>query len=123
MKKTGLLLLCMLWAWCIQAADITIVSSAFKEGNAASLSGSMDTEVDIAVPGTSKKGRGADAVAVLTQFFQSNKPTAFSVAHQADKDDSGFVVGKLVTGKGDFRVNITYLIKNNKLYIQSIRIE
>jgi hypothetical protein len=45
------------------------------------------------------------------------------VAHHADKKDSGFIVGKLATGKGDFRVNITYQARDGKAIIQSVRIE
>jgi len=83
----------------------------------------MDTEVDIAVPGTKQKGSGADAAAILTKFFESSKPTDFTVLHNADKNDSGFIVGKLVTGNGEFRVNITYITKGANVLIQSIRIE
>jgi len=123
MKKLIFMLALILSALSIQAADINGISNAFKNGNASSISGNMDTEVDIAVPGTNKKGNGSDAVAALNQFFQANKPSGFTVAHHADKKESGFIVGKLATATKEFRVNVTYTVKDDKVFIQSIRIE
>ena len=108
---------------CMNAADIAEIISSFKEGRASEIAENMDAEVDIAVPGSTKKGSGADAIVLLTHFFESKKPTGFTVLHHADKNENGFVVGRLATGDGEFRVNITYHTKDNKLFIQSIRIE
>jgi hypothetical protein len=106
-----------------QAADMNPISAAFKAGNASSLTSSMDEEVDIAVPGSAKKCNAVEAVALLNSFFTSNKPVNFAIVHNADKKESGFLVGKLATAKKEFRVNITYRTENNKAIIQSIRIE
>jgi hypothetical protein len=83
----------------------------------------MDSQVDMAVPGSSKKCSGAEAVALLNTFFEANKPGGFAVVHSADKKDSGFLVGKLPAPKGEFRVNITYRLEGDRAIIQSIRIE
>jgi len=123
MKKITCMLVFALSVLSLSAADITMIVNAFKEGKATGIAGNMDTEVDIAVPGTTKKGTGADAVAILTRFFESDKPTGFTVLHHADKNDSGFFVGRLNTGKGEFRTNITYITKDDKVLIQSIRVE
>jgi hypothetical protein len=106
-----------------QAVDINPVSAAFKAGNVSSLVTFMDQAVDVAVPGSTKKCNANEAVALLNSFFSSNKPTNFTVLHNADKKDSGFLVGKLLTPGGEFRVNITYRIGNDKVIIQSVRIE
>lgn len=123
MKKLIFTCVWLLSVISIQAIDITLITNAFKNGDAAMLSNNMHTEVDIAVPAVSQKGSGADAIAILTQFFQANKPSGFTVAHHADKNDSGFIVGKLPTSTKEFRTNITYLVKDGKILIQSIRIE
>lgn len=107
----------------VMAADITPISSAFKEGKASTLSGAMDQQVDMALPGSSKKCNGSEAVKMLSTFFANNKPGGFSVVHHADKKDAGFFVGKLPTASGEYRVNITYRADGNKAIIQSIRIE
>ena len=91
MRKLVFIFVCALSVLSMQAVDITLVSNAFKNGDATMLANNMNSEVDIAVPNVSQKGSGADATAVLTQFFQSNKPSGFTVAHHADKSDCGKV--------------------------------
>ncbi|WP_080905416.1 DUF4783 domain-containing protein [Parabacteroides sp. Marseille-P3160] len=124
MKKGILLIFALiLSALSMQAADITAITNAFKAGNASALAGSMDEKVDIAVPKVTTKGTGAEAVAVLTDFFKANKPTGYTVLHHADKPDTGFFVAKIQTEGGEFRANVTYRVVENKAKIQSIRIE
>ena len=123
MSRSLFFLIFILLALTVQAADITPVSDAIKAGNAEMIKDNMATEVDIVVPGTSKKCSGNDAIALLKSFFQANKPAGFTVAHHADKNDSGFFVGKLTTGDKEFRVNITYATKDGKMLITVIRIE
>ena len=123
MKKIFFAITFILSVLSIRAADITPVSDAIKAGNADLLKDKMSEEVDISVPGTVKKGSGNDAIIVLKDFFRTNKVSGFTVAHHADKNESGFFVGKLATDKGDFRVNITYTTKDGKILLQIIRIE
>ena len=123
MKKIICMFAFMLSALSMEAGDITKIVNIFKEGKVADITGNMDAEVDIAIPGTKKKGTGTDVTAILTQFFESTKPTDFTVLHHADKNDTGFIVGKLSAGDGEFRVNITYCTKDNIVLMQSIRIE
>ena len=123
MRKITCILVFILSVLSISAADITVIVNIFKEGKAFALEGNMDMEVDIAVPGAANKGTGAEAVAILTRFFESEKPSNFTVLHHADRNDSGFIVGRLTTSKGESRVNITYNTKDEKVLIQSIRIE
>jgi hypothetical protein len=118
----------LFFAWLLaslyaQAIDMNPITASFKTGNASPLAALMEQETDIAVPASAKKCKPGKAVALLNAFFSSNKPTAFTVVHNADKKDTGFLVGKLVTAKGEFRVNITYRTENGKVIIQSIRIE
>ena len=123
MKRFFYMFAFMLLVLSVEAGDITKIVNIFKEGKAADSAGNMDAEVDIAIPGTKKKETAADATAILTQFFESTKPTDFTILHHADKNDTGFIVGKLTVGDGEFRVNITYCTKDNIVLMQSIRIE
>ncbi|MDR0756594.1 MAG: DUF4783 domain-containing protein [Tannerella sp.] len=107
----------------LYAADITTISNAFASGSMTSLAANMDAEIDLALQGKAQRKNVAEAIAQLNRFVETNKPTGFTVVHHADKKESGFLVGKLVTGNGEFRVNVTYAIKNDKVIIQSIRIE
>lgn len=123
MKKIIFTLTFILSVLSIRAADITPVSDAIKTGNADLLKDKMSEVVDISVPGTTQKASGSDAITILKTFFRTNKVSDFTVAHHADKNESGFFVGKLTTDKGEFRVNITYTTTDNNILLQIIRIE
>jgi hypothetical protein len=123
MKQIVLLITLVFSSLYAQAVDMNPISAAFKAGNASPLASFMDQEIDIAVPGSTKKCNANEAVALLNSFFQQNKPVNFTVVHNADKKESGFMVGKITTANKEFRVNLTYRTDNNKAIIQSIRIE
>jgi len=123
MKKVACTLAFMLLVLSVEAGDITKIVNIFKEGKASGSAVIMDEEVDIAIPGTTKKGTGKETEGILTLFFESFKPADFTVLHHADKNETGFVVGKLTTGNKEFRINITYCVKGDAVLIQSIRIE
>ena len=123
MKRIICMFAFMLSVLSMEAGDITKIVNIFKEGKVSDSANNMDTEVDIATPETKKKGTGADAVTILNRFFESVKPTGFTILHHADRNETGFVVGKLITDNGEFRVNITYCTKDNNVLMQSIRIE
>ena len=123
MRKLKAIIVSLLTAWGVYAADITPITNALKSGDAAALAGNMYTETDIAVPGAAQKGSPAEAGAILSRFFQGNTPSGFTVVHPADKNDGGFVVGKMQTSGREYRVNITYIVKDGRALIQTIRIE
>ena len=55
MKRLLLTLALVFSILSVMAADITPISNAFKGGDASTLTGAMDQEVDMALPGSSKK--------------------------------------------------------------------
>lgn len=122
MRKLKTMILALFTAWEVYAADITPITEAMKSGNTGALSGSMYTEADVSVPGVSQRASAAEAAAILGRFFQGNPPTGFTVVHQADKNGGGFVVGKLQTASREYRVNITYVLKDGRALMQTIRI-
>ncbi|MDR2534043.1 MAG: DUF4783 domain-containing protein [Tannerellaceae bacterium] len=123
MQRIIFLILLLLSSMQMSATDIAPVSAAFKAGNASALAAMFDSEVDVAIPGSTKTCSSREAVEALNAFFSAGKPSGFTVVHNADKKDSGFIVGKLATPKGEFRVNISYRVEGNKAIIQSVRIE
>ena len=123
MRKLKAIILSLFTAWGLYAADITPITDALKSGNARALSACMYSEADVTVPGVSQKGSATEAAAILDRFFQGNTPSGFTVVHQADKNDGGFVVGKMQTSGREYRVNITYIVKDGRALIQTIRIE
>ena len=122
--KRFLLTCALLCAFCsLQAADLAGITKAFKEGKAETLTGKMAATIDLALPEKTLTCAGDQAIEALNRFFGQHKPATFTVVHHADKSDNGFVVAKLHTEAGDYRVNITYKADNNTAIIQSIRIE
>lgn len=120
-----ILFTCFLWLafTALYAVDLRPVTEAFTKGNTTPLRTSMDTQVDMYLPGNNKKCAAAEALNLLDGFFKENKPAAFTLLHNADKKDTGFSVGSLDTSTRKYRVNLTYRIQNNAILIQSIRIE
>jgi hypothetical protein len=123
MRRIVLILALVASTLSVLAVDLSHIVSAFKSGRTQTVAAFMDPEVDVAVPGASKKCLPAEAVAAMDAFFGENSPTAFTVAHNAEKKESGFLVGKLTAGGREFRVNLTYRISDGKAVIQSVRIE
>ncbi len=123
MKRFLLLIALVVAAISVQAADITVITTALKTGNATNLQTCMDKSVDMALADKSKICNAQEAVSMLNGFFSSNKPSAFSLLHHADKKDSGFLVAKLTAGNKSYRVNVTYKVEGDEVVIQSIRIE
>ena len=122
--KRFLLTCALLCAFCsLQAADLAGITKAFKEGKAETLTGKMAATIDLALPEKTLTCAGDQAIEALNSFFGQHKPASFTVVHHADKSDNGFLVAKLHTEVGDYRVNITYKAENNTAIIQSIRIE
>jgi len=107
----------------IQATDITGISEAFKAGDVSELVAIVNEEADLTILKTTTKCDGTEAVELLNAFLEANKPSDFKVLHHADKNDSGFFVGRLITESKEYRVNVTYTVEEDKLTIQSIRIE
>ena len=122
--KRFLLTCALLCAFCsLQAADLAGITKAFKEGKAAPLTGKIAATIDLALPEKTLTCAGDQAIEALNSFFGQHKPASFTVVHHADKSANGFLVAKLHTEAGDYRVNITYKAENNTAIIQSIRIE
>ncbi len=123
MKRYLLLMALAAAAICMQAADLTAITTVLKTGNTEGLQSYMDESVDMAIADSSRTCNAEEAVAMLKNFLDANKPSAFSVLHHADREDSGFLVAKLTAGKQSYRVNVIYKVEEEKVLIQSIRIE
>lgn len=123
MRRITLMLSLLILSLGLYAANVNPIATAFTSGNASILENSMDKEVDIVLLSDTKNCSGKEAVRLLSEFFASNKPSGFTVVHQAEKTTTGFYVGKLNCGQAGYRVNITYKISGNSILIRSIRIE
>lgn len=99
---------------------------ALETGNAKMLSGYFNQNVELVVLDNDNVYSKSQAQQIVGNFFSNCMPVeenAFSVIHDGGKGDAKYVIGKLKTEKGDFRVY--FLLKKNggKDYIHQLRIE
>ena len=99
---------------------------ALQTGDAKLLSGYFNTNVELVVLDNDNVYSKAQAQQIVSNFFNNFTPVqenAFDIIHDSGKADAKYVIGKLKTEKGDFRVY--FLLKRNsgKEYIHQLRIE
>lgn len=117
---TALLLsLTLLMAQEIPAGVIT----AFNRGSSQELSKYMGDKINLTLQGSSTNVDKKKATVVMQEFFTANKVSAFNVNHQGQRDESSFVIGTLVTAKGNYRVNCFLKKVQNQYLIHQIRID
>lgn len=63
------------------------------------------------------------ATRILENFFKTHKATAFTVSFEGTKEQSKYAIGTLKTEKGNFRVNLFFLDKDDKRLIYYLSIE
>ena len=98
-------------------------SNAFRTGDAVKLVQVMSDKVQIVLDGHQQQVTKDVAREKLSDFFNRNKPSAFSVIHQSQKGAAGYMIGQLKTQSGNFRVHCLIASNANKNKITQIRIE
>lgn len=102
------------------------IITALETGNAKLLSGYFNQNVELVVLDNDNVYSKAQAQQIVNNFFSSFQPleeNAFSVIHDGGKADARYVIGKLKTEKGEFRVYFLLKKNNSKEYIHQLRIE
>ncbi len=102
------------------------IIKAIETGNAKLLSGYFNQNVELVVLDNDNVYSKAQAQQIVNNFFSNFSPVednAFTIIHDSGKADAKYVIGKLKTEKGNFRVY--FLLKKNsgKEYIHQLRIE
>ena len=102
---------------------ITDLVLSFKTGNAATLSSYFNQNIELYVLDQDDVYSRAQAQQIVSNFFNQNKATGFSIIHQSGKEDSKFAIGKLTTTNGVYRVSFFVKNENGKPVIHQLRIE
>lgn len=105
-----------------QELSQTIVQS-FSNRNAELLFDYMDNEVELTIENGRERVKKATAISKIDDFLQALPSSKFSVIHKSDKRDVGFVIGSLQCAQDSYRVNVSFNKRQNKIVIQTIRIE
>jgi len=100
------------------------LAAAFKSGNSTEISKHFGSSVDLSIPNNEGVYSNTQAKLILKTFFETNKPTGFSVVHNGDsKNNSQYSIGNLTTSKGTFRTYILYKEESKKVTILELKIE
>lgn len=122
--KTTLLVLAFIISGFLAMAQIPddLVLS-LKTGDASTLSSYFNQNIELFVVDQDDVYSRAQAQQIVSNFFNQNKATGFSIIHQSGKEDTKYAIGKLTTSKGVYRVS--FLVKNDsgKPVIHQLRIE
>lgn len=93
--------------------------NAFSNGNYKEISNYLNDDVELDIIDQEGIYGKMQAEQILKLFFQKNAPQNFSILHEGGKEKAWYVIGKLQTSNGNFRIN--FLFKSN--IILQIRIE
>lgn len=106
-----------------QIPDDIILS--LQNGNAKVLSEYFNQNVELVVLDNDNVYSKAQAKQIVGNFFKSftPEPEGFSIMHSGGKEGAKYVIGKLQTNNGDFRVYFLLKTNNGKEYIHQLRIE
>lgn len=99
------------------------VLTAFQKGSPKGLTRYMGDKVELVILSKTTHADKEMASDILTDFFAKNKVSRFDVRHQGKRNESGFLVGTMQTGRGTYRVNCFLRKVNNNYIIHQIRID
>lgn len=126
MKKQVLFWLFCLWTGvaALMAQEIPAeVLTAFQKGSPKGLTRYMGDKVELVILNKTTHADKEMASDILTDFFAKNKVNRFDVRHQGKRNESGFLVGTMQTGRGTYRVNCFLRKVNSNYIIHQIRID
>ena len=106
----------------LQAQSVEVPSgiiSALTEGNAGSLSGYLNANVELVIGAQNDVFSKQQATGIISDFFRKNHVNGFELLHKGNKDAASFAIGTLKTSSGSYRVYV--LTRKNE--IQQLRIE
>lgn len=100
------------------------VVAAIGSGNSAALAKHMVANVDMTLPSASDYYSKAQAEQILRKFFDEHKPKGLSIEHEG-KNGTGdsYYIGRLATGRGDFRVTFFLKRSGSGALLKQLRIE
>jgi phage-related protein len=99
------------------------IYDALKEGNSKELVKYFNANVELVILDKEGVYNKAQSGIMLEDFFNKNVPHGFIKLHEGEEKGAKFIIGRLTTSRGTYR--IVFLMKNSKLVfcIHQFRIE
>lgn len=99
------------------------IINAFKNGSSETLSKYFNQSIEMVVLENDDIYSKEQAKQIITRFFVNNKPEKFKVLHQGGKDDSFYLIARLITNNKTYRVYFFVKGTSPNSYIHQLRIE
>ena len=99
------------------------IITGFKNGSSEVLSKYFNQSIEMVVLENDDIYSKEQARQIIFSFFSENKPKNFTVLHQGGKDDSSYLIGKLITNNKTYRVYFFVKGISPNQYIHQLRIE
>ncbi len=99
------------------------IVTGLKTGNVGLIGKYFAKSVELKILDLEKTCSDVDANAALSKFFQSNAPKDFSIIHSGERTGSSYIIGKLTTATGEFRVTYFGKKSDNQCLINQFKIE
>ena len=118
------LMLCLTTVACAQNRGADVLNDLvkpFSEGNANALSAYFASSIDCDILGKEGVYSKQQATQVVKNFFDSNKPSSFSIRHSGGRDVMRYAVYSLTADGKKYRVTI--FVKPEEKLIRQLRIE
>lgn len=125
MKITVLFVLLLSSSGLLAQPNFNAIINALKAGDIASVSSSMDEQVELAVGNQNGTYPKSQAITMVNTFLQQNKPSGCSLVHSGSARDgaSYYCIGSLNAGGKKYRVYIFFKKAASDYRIQEMRIE
>ena len=112
---------------CIISLDAQTVpaelSNAMKAGDASNLAEFFHESLELTILEKDYVASKNQATRIMENFFKENPPSAFKISFEGTKEKSKYAIGNLSTSKGNFRVNIFFMNKDEKRLVYYMSIE
>jgi hypothetical protein len=99
------------------------LAEAIAKGDAASISAWFHQSLEMTILEDKYETSKNQASRILESFFKKHIPSGFTISFEGTKEQSKYAIGTLTTSKGNFRVNMYFLIKEGKRLIYYLSIE
>ena len=107
------------------AENISIITKAIGDGDAATLGNYFDASVELTILDKQDVLDKTQATEAVKNFFLKNKPRSYNMVHQGTSkgNASHYTIGDMQTASGNYRVYLYYKSAGDKVLIQEMRIE
>jgi len=96
---------------------------AIQKGDAKAMSDYFHQSLEISILEKDHMASKNQATRIMEDFFKAHPPTAFSISFEGAKEDSKYAIGALSTKDANYRINLFFMLKEDKRLVYYLSIE